>query len=82
MTNKKRGGKKHKKPNSTLPFVSICTPTFNTNIGAGFTPTGFNSIASAAIQTDGKIVVGGVFTKFKGATANKIMRLEANGNAD
>jgi glycosyltransferase involved in cell wall biosynthesis len=29
MTNKKRGGKKHKKPNSTLPFVSICTPTFN-----------------------------------------------------
>ena len=29
MTNKKRGGKKHKKNNHILPFVSICTPTFN-----------------------------------------------------
>lgn len=29
MTNKKRGGKKHKKNTGALPFVSICTPTFN-----------------------------------------------------
>jgi hypothetical protein len=29
MTNKKRAGKRVKKPNDVLPFVSICTPTFN-----------------------------------------------------
>jgi len=70
------------KSNGHVNTVTGLDTTFNTNIGAGFTPTGWESIMSAAIQTDGKIVVGGAFTKFKGATANKIMRLEANGNAD
>jgi uncharacterized delta-60 repeat protein/uncharacterized protein (TIGR02145 family) len=45
--------------------------------------TGFNNlVASIAIQTDGKIVVGGAFTTYKGVTANRIARLNTDGSLD
>ena len=48
------------------------------------TGTGFNSnVGTVAVQTDGKIVVGGSFTSFNGITGiNRIIRLNANGSND
>ena len=52
--------------------------TFVTNVG-----TGPNSTPLAlAVQSDGKILVGGAFTTWNGATVNRIVRLNANGTRD
>ena len=47
----------------------------------GFTVgTGFNNIVQAiAVQSDGKILVGGNFTSYDGETQNRITRLNADG---
>lgn len=47
--------------------------------GSGFIGQGPNSIV---IQPDGKILIGGVFTGYKGQPMNKIGRLDASGNID
>jgi uncharacterized delta-60 repeat protein len=45
--------------------------------------TGFNStVLSIAIDSNGKIYVGGIFTSYKGVTANRIIRLNADGSKD
>ena len=45
--------------------------------------TGFNSTVSAlAIQSDGKVIVGGVFTTYQGITTNRIIRLNSDGTRD
>jgi uncharacterized delta-60 repeat protein len=56
--------------------------TFNT--GTGFTVPGFASciVYSLALQSDGKIVVGGEFTHFNGTSRNRIARLNADGSLD
>jgi uncharacterized delta-60 repeat protein len=50
------------------------------------TGTGFNGplfiVYYVAIQSDGKIIVGGNFTTYNGLTRNRIVRLETNGVAD
>ena len=47
------------------------------------TGTGFNdSVRKIAIQSDGKIVVGGLFTDYNGTGANSIIRLNSDGLAD
>jgi uncharacterized delta-60 repeat protein len=47
------------------------------------TGTGFNdAVYAIAIQADGKILVGGFFTTYKGVTENKIIRLNADGTKD
>jgi uncharacterized delta-60 repeat protein len=54
-------------------------------LDASFNPgTGFNNwiIYSTAIQSDGKIIVGGDFTEFNGTTRNYIVRLNTNGTLD
>jgi uncharacterized delta-60 repeat protein len=44
---------------------------------------GFNNVVEAiAIQPDGKILVGGSFTTYKGISANGIIRLNSNGTID
>ena len=58
-----------------LPDGAI-DPTFL--IGAGFTA----QVYCLAIQSDGKIIVGGNFTKFNGTTANGIVRLMPDGSLD
>ena len=45
--------------------------------------TGFNNLVeSLAIQSDGKIIVGGGFTSFNGTTRSYIARLNTNGSLD
>ena len=47
------------------------------------TGTGFNSIVEEiTVQSDGKIVVGGGFTGYNGTSANRIIRLNADGSVD
>lgn len=50
--------------------------TFNPGTGAN------NRVNSIAVQTDGKIVMGGIFTNYNGAVANRLTRLNADGNRD
>ena len=47
-------------------------------IGSGFN----NNVNSIAIQSDGKILLGGVFTDYNGTPANNIIRLNTNGSID
>jgi uncharacterized delta-60 repeat protein len=45
--------------------------------------TGFNGIvATIAIQSDGKILVGGSFTSYNSSTYNRIIRLNSDGSVD
>lgn len=53
--------------------------TFTTNIGTGFGATRVHTIA---IQSDGKIIVGGTFSTINGVTSNKIARLNSDGTPD
>jgi uncharacterized delta-60 repeat protein len=52
--------------------------TFTTNVGTGFDYT----VQVIAIQSDGKIVCGGGFNTFNGATVNSIVRLNSDGTRD
>jgi uncharacterized delta-60 repeat protein len=46
-------------------------------------PTNVNNpILAAAIQPNGKIIIGGVFTNYNGSSQNYIARLNANGTLD
>ena len=45
--------------------------------------TGANdSVRAIAVQPDGKILIGGLFTNFNGTVLNRIARLNANGSRD
>jgi len=48
------------------------------NMGSGFN----NSVRTIVLQDDGKVLIGGVFTQFNGATANRIIRLNPDGSVD
>jgi uncharacterized delta-60 repeat protein len=50
-------------------------------IDAGFNPNGNSELRSIAVQTDGKILVGGSFTIIGGQTRNHIARLDATTGA-
>jgi uncharacterized delta-60 repeat protein len=56
----------------------------NGSLDTGFvTGGGFDSaVFSIAVQSDGKILVGGDFNTYSGSTANKIIRLNSNGSID
>ena len=61
-----------------LSADGVLDTTFDTNTG-----TGANSdVASLAVQSDGKIVLGGSFTTFNGTTVNRIARLNSDGSLD
>ncbi|MCS6796027.1 MAG: delta-60 repeat domain-containing protein [Raineya sp.] len=51
-------------------------PTFD--IGSGFN----GQVRTVVVQNNGKILVGGFFTSYKSNTANRIIRLENDGNVD
>ena len=51
---------------------------FTTNTGTG----GISVVRSIAIQSDGKIVVGGQFISWNGTTVNRIVRLNSDGTRD
>jgi uncharacterized delta-60 repeat protein len=48
------------------------------NVGSGFN----NTITSIALQSDGKILIGGFFTQFNGSTSNRLIRLNMDGSID
>jgi uncharacterized delta-60 repeat protein len=48
------------------------------NIGLGFDQL----VSSMALQSDGKIIVGGGFTSYQGITENRIIRLNSDGSKD
>jgi uncharacterized delta-60 repeat protein len=52
------------------------------DIGTGFTGQPFFTIKSIAIQSDGKILVGGNFTTYSGSTQNSLIRLNSDGSKD
>ena len=52
------------------------TTTFNPGTGAN------DWVVSAAVQADGKILLGGYFTTLDGAARNRIARLNANGSVE
>ncbi len=41
-----------------------------------------NGVYSIAIQSDGKMLVGGFFTSYNGIAVNRFLRIDANGNQD
>lgn len=48
------------------------------NIGGSFD----DNVYDIVLQTDGKILVGGIFTSYDGNTANSIIRLNSDGSVD
>jgi uncharacterized delta-60 repeat protein len=55
--------------------------TFNT--GTGIIGPGYNdAISTITLQSDGKIIVGGYFSKYQGVTENYIIRLNSDGSKD
>jgi len=53
--------------------------TFQTN---PLSTTSNRAVKDAVIEPSGKIIIGGEFTTYSGATANKLVRLNANGTVD
>jgi len=53
-------------------------------LDATFDPAGGANdiIKTVALQADGKIVIGGIFTNFNGTTRNRLARLNADGTLD
>ena len=52
--------------------------TFTTNAGTGFS----GGVLPIAVQSDGKILLGGFFTTLNGTTVNRIVRLNSDGTRD
>jgi uncharacterized delta-60 repeat protein len=55
---------------------SLDTTFLNTGSGAN------NSVLSIAVQTDGKILIGGYFTTYNGTSRGHVARLNADGSLD
>lgn len=66
------------------PFSSIARLNSNGVVDTNFNPgLGANAAVTAiALQNDGKIVIGGGFTKFNGQPRSRVARLYANGGLD
>ncbi|MCG3167453.1 MAG: hypothetical protein POELPBGB_03245 [Bacteroidia bacterium] len=58
--------------------------TFSIGTGAQIigSNTGVGYYSAIAVQTDGKIIVGGDFTSFNGTAINRIVRLNSDGSID
>ena len=65
-------------------FNRIVRLNSNGSIDATFTPgTGANNYINAiAVQTDGKIIIGGEFGSYNGTAMNRIARLNSDGTID
>src|SRR5437868_333381 len=58
-------------------------PSFNpTDIGFGNGDGANNWVSTTAIQSDGKIIIGGGFSSYNGAARKLIARLNADGTLD
>jgi uncharacterized delta-60 repeat protein len=58
-------------------------PTFNLgDVGFGFGDGASSSVYTTSLQSDGKILIGGEFTRYNGTNRNHIARLNADGTLD
>ncbi|MGZ3789982.1 MAG: hypothetical protein ACXVLQ_15705 [Bacteriovorax sp.] len=64
--------------NYLVRLTSGGTKDTSFNIGSGFDA----GVRAIAVQSDGKILVGGWFTTFNGAAQNYLVRLNSNGSKD
>ena len=69
---------------SEIPRYHIVRVTSNGNIDTSFNPdTGAsNTVYATAIQSDGKIIIGGEFASFNGIPRNRIARVNPDGSID
>jgi uncharacterized delta-60 repeat protein len=65
-----------KNPSNPFYFYSIEQDNFN--VGAGASST----VWTIAVQSDGKIIIGGNFTSYSGSSINYIARLNTDGTLD
>ncbi len=67
-----------------LPLKRLARLHADGSIDTSFhTGTGFNSgVYAIGLQTDGKIVAGGLFTEYDGFACNRLARLHADGTID
>lgn len=70
-------------------LLAILSATAARGATAGDLDTSFNpgtgansSVYATAVQTDGKIIIAGDFTSYKGVTRNRVARLNSNGSLD
>ncbi|THD33226.1 M43 family zinc metalloprotease [uncultured Flavobacterium sp.] len=56
--------------------------SFTIGTGINNPSPGLNSIKAMAIQSDGKIIIGGLFTSYNGTARVNLARLNANGTLD
>jgi len=68
---------------TSVPYITMLNILDGT-IDSTFNPgSGFNGqVLAIEVQTDGKILVGGEFTSYNGTVANRIIRLNPNGDID
>jgi uncharacterized delta-60 repeat protein len=70
-------------PQITSPVYRLVNTTTNTSENNFDNTIGFDSFINViAIQSDGKILVGGAFTAYKGLSNNYIIRLNSDGTKD
>ena len=50
--------------------------------GTGVTGESFSTVNALALQSDGKVIIGGTFTNVNGVLRSHVARLHANGNLD
>jgi uncharacterized delta-60 repeat protein len=62
--------------NLSAQQVGQLDTSFNPGTGAN------NFVYATAVQTDGKIIIGGTFTSYNGIARNRIARLNADGSLD
>jgi uncharacterized delta-60 repeat protein len=58
------------------------SPDTNFDPGTGAGGAGLASVRTIALQADGKVVIGGVFTNVNGTPRNNLARLNSNGHPD
>ena len=66
----------------TLGDLRVLSRVIDGVLDTGFDPNANNEIYAIAIQSDGKIVVGGLFTTVGGTTRNRIVRVNSDGTLD
>lgn len=69
------------KANNINSIIAVSTDgTINSNFNIGF---GANSnVLASAVQSDGKVILGGDFTTYSGSSYARIVRLNTNGTVD
>lgn len=70
-------------PLNTFAQIGADDPTFNpTDLGYAQGESTNGNIFTAALQNDGKVIIGGLFTTFNGVSREHVARLNADGTLD